>query len=116
MIVLVGLLPNPEGRTALRAAVEQAPLRDAELLVVNSGRSGDYIDQQMISGEIDHLERRVSTEGIRHRVLQDSEARKVVDPLVIGMRKRTAVGKLLPGSTAQQLLLEAPCRVLAVKP
>ena len=35
--------------------------------------------------------------------------------IVIGMRHRTAVGKFLMGSTAQRILLDAPCPVLAVK-
>lgn len=129
MTVLVGLVPTPQGRAALEAAVEKARLRDVELLVVNSGRSGAHVDQHMVSREeIDTLEARLTTEGLRHRVLQDSESRDVadhllslvdaerVDVLVIGLRKRTAVGKLLLGSTAQRLLLDAPCYVLAVKP
>jgi nucleotide-binding universal stress UspA family protein len=35
--------------------------------------------------------------------------------VVIGLRRRTAVGKSLLGSTAQRILGDAPCAVLAVK-
>jgi nucleotide-binding universal stress UspA family protein len=36
--------------------------------------------------------------------------------VVIGMRRRTPVGKLLMGSVAQRILLGAECAALAVKP
>ena len=38
-----------------------------------------------------------------------------VDEIIIGVRKRSKVGKLLLGSTAQYIILNAPCPVLSVK-
>jgi nucleotide-binding universal stress UspA family protein len=35
--------------------------------------------------------------------------------LVIGLRRRSAVGKLLMGSAAQRILLDVDCPILAVK-
>ena len=38
-----------------------------------------------------------------------------IDEIIIGVRRRSKVGKLVFGSTAQYVILEAPCPVLAVK-
>ena len=43
---------------------------------------------------------------------EDADAEMVV----IGVRHRSAVGKLLMGSVAQRVILEATCPVLSVKP
>jgi nucleotide-binding universal stress UspA family protein len=39
----------------------------------------------------------------------------LIDEIVIGLRKRSQLGKMLFGSTSRQVILEAPCPVLTVK-
>ena len=38
-----------------------------------------------------------------------------VDEVVVGVKRRSKVGKLLMGSTAQYIILQAPCPVVSVK-
>ncbi|BDH56816.1 universal stress protein [Tsukamurella sp. PLM1] len=45
----------------------------------------------------------------------DAATRLDASVLVIGIKHRTATGKLLFGSSAQRILLDATCPVLAVK-
>ena len=42
--IVVGYVPKAEGRAALRRAAEEATLRDAKLVVVNSHRGGRGFD------------------------------------------------------------------------
>jgi nucleotide-binding universal stress UspA family protein len=38
-----------------------------------------------------------------------------VDEVVVGVKRRSKVGKILMGSTAQFVVLQAPCPVVTVK-
>jgi nucleotide-binding universal stress UspA family protein len=130
MTVLLAYRPSPEGDAAFAAAVDAALARDAELVVVHSSRGGRAETEQFVA-EIQEagfkMETKLTELGVRHRlaeiVVGDSPARDVVrvadeigaDLLVIGLRNRSRVGKLLLGSDAQEILLTAPCPVLAVK-
>ncbi len=128
--IVVGYVPKPEGEAALRRASEEAQLRDARLVVVNSHRGGreyDRKDAARDESELDKIRSQLTGAGVEHEVRQLVRGMDPADDLiqvakdvgadfiVIGLRRRTPVGKLILGSNAQRILLYAPCPVLAVK-
>lgn len=128
MVVVVGYIPTPEGRAALTAAIEQARLREARLLVVNASRGDARWGESSPRGNgWDLVEGEITAAGIEHQLIQDlgsfDVAEQVLDLatthdarlIVIGLRRRSPLGKLILGSAAQRILLEATCPVYAVK-
>ena len=130
MKILVGYLKSPEGQAALDAAIAECRLRDGELVVVHSMRGGQRDEaEQAVSyrEEMEAIEARLSGEGVPHRSRELVQGQSPAEDLlqaakeedagliVIGLRRRTPVGKLLLGSNAQDILLKADCPVLAVK-
>ena len=126
--VVVGYVPNQEGEAALSHAVAEARARDGRLLVVNSSRGDALVDERYADDEqVGVLRRRLESAGVEHELVRSIRGREAheeilavaaerrADLVVIGLRRRTPVGKLLMGSTAQRVLLEATCPVLAVK-
>jgi nucleotide-binding universal stress UspA family protein len=126
----VGYVPKPEGRAALRRAAEEAKLRNSRLVVVNSHRGGREFDREDALESEEQLEdvrRELREAGVDHEVRQLVRGMDPADDLVnvaqdvdaeiivIGLRRRSPVGKLILGSNAQRVLLDAPCPVLAVK-
>ena len=102
--IVVGYVPKPEGDAALARAIEEAKLRGDRLVVVNSHRGGrEYADEQAVKDD-EHME------GVKQRLAEYG-----ADLIVIGLRRRSPVGKLILGSNAQRILLDAHCAVLAVK-
>ncbi len=130
MTVLVGYVPNAYGEAALSAAAEESRRRGERLLVVNMSRDDVLVDAHRAGAEqLARVSRDLEELGVEYELRQldqgndaaeellrvaGDEAEKV-SLLVIGLRHRSAVGKLLLGSAAQRILLEAPCPVLAVK-
>lgn len=129
MTVVVGYIPNPQGLAAVDAAIVEAERRNAKLVVVNSGVMGDYSGPSFAEPQdLDALDAQLTERGIEHEVRQMTRGLAPADEIlsvaaevnaeliVIGVRRRSPLGKLVTGSTAQQVLLDATCAVLAVKP
>jgi nucleotide-binding universal stress UspA family protein len=128
MAIVVGFVPRPEGHAALDRAIEEAKLRGARLVVLNVSRGDALVDSRFASSsDWDAVKTQLEESGVEYEVAQTVEARDPADQLlrvaeetnaeliVIGLRRRTPVGKLIMGSAAQTVLLDADAPVLAVK-
>jgi nucleotide-binding universal stress UspA family protein len=128
MSVVVGYIPDEYGEAALAEGIEEARRRKVRLVVVNATKGDALVDRRYV-GEtgLADLRGRLAGLDLEHEVLQavvadvaEEMLRVVHDTgaqvLVIGIRHRTPVGKMIMGSVAQHVLLDAPCPVLAVKP
>lgn len=128
--IVVGYVDTPEGHAALDRAVLEAQQRGARLVVINSHKGGASLDSEdavEIDTTMDSVHAQLHDTGVEHEVRQlvrgqdPSEdliavAQEVdADLIVIGLRRRTPVGKLIMGSNAQSTLLDSPVPVLAVK-
>ena len=128
--VVVGYVAKPEGEAAVEQGIAEARLRKATLIVVNSHRGGrEFDDQRSAESEQDltGLEAKLQASGLEYEVRQLVRGYEPAEDLisiaetsgaeliVIGLRRRTPVGKLILGSNAQRILLDAHCPVLAVK-
>lgn len=128
MIIVVGYTPSRPGQAALLAGIAEAQHHHASLVVLNSSRGDALADPSFAQAADLEWVRTTCTEAgvefsIRQEVRGKEAAEEMVDLLhevdadlcVIGLRRRTAAGKMLLGSNAHRILMEAPCRVLAVK-
>lgn len=129
--IVVGYTPSTSGRLALERAIQEAKLRGSRLLVVLSmwgGRRTGFDEVEESRQAFQEAEARLKAEGVAYELrelvrgkspaqdLADLAAEEKADLLVIGYRHRSKSGKYFLGSDAQDILLAAPCPVLAVRP
>jgi nucleotide-binding universal stress UspA family protein len=131
MIIVTGFIRSAEGREALQRSIEEVRQRGGRLIVVHSsegGTSESAGDVLADNEELEKIDAELTAEGIDHEVKEfargNTPAEDVVsvaneskaDLIVIGLRRRSLVGKLLLGSNAQDILMQADCPVLVIKP
>lgn len=127
MTIVLAYIPTPQGAAALTAAVAESRLRNEDLVVLNGTKGDAYVDQRFAQpDDVAELKATLTQSGVSYTWRQevgDDPVDAVLDVieevgaslLVIGLRRRSPTGKLFLGSRGQQLLLNAPCPVLAVK-
>ena len=116
-LIVVGYAAKPEGRAALKRALSEARLRGAALVVVDTSpgvEADDLTAELAASGVTYEIRTPADVDDSADELIRIAETTDA-DFIVIGLRRRSPVGKLLLGSNAQRVLLDAACPVLAVK-
>lgn len=133
MKIVVGYLAGAGGRAALEVAVEEAKVHAAELVLfrhVHITEQGEDRTAALnearedLDARVEELSGRGVTATAETAISLQSAATALVghadqigaDRIVIAVRRRSRVGKLVLGSDAQNILLNANCPVVAVKP
>lgn len=122
MTIVLGYVQTPEGAAALAAALEV--LHEGEsLIVINKAEESIFSAEQDADALRERLQRHGVAAQVRELYETEDPAETIVSEaidsgarlVVIGLRKRSPMGKMLLGSTAQSVLFDAPCPVLTVK-
>jgi nucleotide-binding universal stress UspA family protein len=130
MKIMVGYDRSNVAKEALELAKKHAKAFDAKVYVVRSlaqSREMKLEDIQNAEQELENIRRSFRDEGIACKTeaivssispgedLVQFAQENEIDEIVIGVRRRSKVGKLLFGSNAQYIILMAQCPVVAVK-
>ncbi|MEV7396499.1 universal stress protein [Aeromicrobium sp. NPDC092404] len=128
MTIAVAYRPDEFGRAALDWAAAEARSKGESLLIINvhrveprldtghaKGRHMQDVTEALQQDQVPYELRQVEGESVASTVLFEAE-QSGASLIVIGVRPRSPVGKILMGSVAQQILLDAAVPVVAVKP
>lgn len=119
-------MPTPQGEAALGLAITEAKAHKGALVLVNVSRAESYVDTNLAqANHFEALGNILQASGLEHEIIQHIGQDPAIDILDIattreagriflGLRHRSAVGKLLLGRTTQNILLNADCPVLTI--
>lgn len=126
MTVVIAYADTPPGHAAVRHGLREAGQRKEDVVLVSAVRDQPAPDATALAaGWPDELDALVNAGGTAtvetadlsdpaHAVIQIAQ-RHDASMIVLGLRDRSPVGKVLLGSTAQRILLDATCPVLSVR-
>ena len=130
MKIMVGYDDSRVAKDALDTTIKHAQAFGASVHIVTSiqneidvpKKEFDRIEKKLEYAESLFTDKKIPcTTHLLVRGLQAGEdlvqlAQKLeIDQIVIGVKRRSKVGKLVFGSTAQYVILQAPCPVLTIK-
>lgn len=130
MKILVGYDGSNAAHEALNVAVKHAKAFGAQVEIVTSLYKGTENDQKSIQAAergLEYAKSLVEKQNITchtHLLIRglnpgedlvEFAQANPVDHIVIGVKRRSKVGKILMGSTAQYVIVKAQCPVVAVK-
>ncbi len=131
MNILVGYTGGTDlDKTVMALAKQHAKIFNAKLFVATSMESAtekEINELEKIEADLEKLKESLRQEGIdcdTHLLIRgltpgedivEFAKDNKIDEIFIGIEKTSKVGKLLFGSNAQLIILEAPCPVISVK-
>lgn len=130
MKILVGYRGINVGKDLLDIAIKHARAFDGKIFIVTSMVGGEKTGkQEIIEAEENLKQAKAYFDGLgvkseTHLLIRGLDAgedlvqfamENKIDEIIIGVRSRSKVGKLIFGSTAQVVILDAHCPVLSVK-
>lgn len=130
MKILVGYDGSNSAKDALNLAQKHAVAFNANVIIVTSLTGGSVthaVEVEHATEDLEVAKKLFDGDGIQCETkllvrgmtpgedLVDFAKEQAVDEIIIGIKRRSKVGKLLFGSNAQYIIIKAPCPVVTVK-